>query len=404
VKNGLTKLLETSELVDKMKQDLSDLEPVLEQKFNVSYGETRCGSREPKVKAEETQAIADDAQRDLDEALPALDSANKALNAMDKADISEIRVFNKPPDLVMTVMEAVCILLNNKTDWASAKQLLGDDNFLKKLMEYDKDNIKPQKLQKLQKCITNPDFAPDEVEKVSKACKSMCMWVRAMDLYSRVLKEVGPKPEKLATAQVRVCFFQRFDFIGFWIVGDFKLHTEQEKNDQMAGMRWQESITLFEQEINNVIGNVFITAACVAYYGAFTSHYRQLVLIDHWITRCQKLGIPISDNFSLINILGDPYKIRKWNAKGLPWDNVSTENGILVMRGRRWPLMIDPQDQVTSNISKPSINAVFQCLSKGDFCLLERLKQTFKHQTVTHLHTHTYHDTNTLHSTHLHFT
>lgn len=30
----------------------------------------------------------------------------------------------------------------------------------------------------------------------------MCMWVRAMDLYSRVLKEVGPKREKLARAQV----------------------------------------------------------------------------------------------------------------------------------------------------------------------------------------------------------
>lgn len=51
-----------------------------------------------KVKAEETQAIADDAQRDLEEALPALDAANKALDSLDKADISEIRVFTKPPD------------------------------------------------------------------------------------------------------------------------------------------------------------------------------------------------------------------------------------------------------------------------------------------------------------------
>lgn len=60
---------------------------------------------------------------------------------MDKNDISEVRVFTKPPELVETVMEAVCILMGRKTDWASAKQLLGDGQFLKKLYEYDKDNI-----------------------------------------------------------------------------------------------------------------------------------------------------------------------------------------------------------------------------------------------------------------------
>jgi len=63
-----------------------------------------------KVKAEETQAIADDAQKDLDEALPVLYNANKALDALDKSDIAEIKVFAKPPDLVMTVMETVSVL------------------------------------------------------------------------------------------------------------------------------------------------------------------------------------------------------------------------------------------------------------------------------------------------------
>ncbi|GCC25591.1 hypothetical protein chiPu_0004002 [Chiloscyllium punctatum] len=393
VKNGLTKLLETNVLVDTMQVELSALEPILQQKsvdvnalmekLSVDHAEAdqiRKIVQEDEVlaksKAAETQAIADDAQRDLDEAMPALDAANKALDSLDKADISEVRVFTKPPDLVMTVMEAICILLNTKTDWASAKQVLGDSNFLKKLMDYDKDNIKPQILQRLQKYINNPDFVPEKVEKVSKACKSMCMWVRAMDLYSRVSKEVEPKRIKLAAAQAELdaTLATLKEKQAKLRQLDQRLEDLQEQYDNNVGekeqlaqtmeltqarlvragkltaalgdeqIRWQESIVLFEQEIANIIGNVFIAAACVAYYGAFTSKYRQL-LIDDWINGCKELEIPISADFSLINILGDAFEIRQWNTDGLPRDNVSTENGILVKRGHRWPLMIDPQDQ-----------------------------------------------------------
>lgn len=55
------------------------------------------------------------------------------------------------------------VLSFHRPDWPSAKQILGDPNFLKRLMDYDKDNIKPQILQKLQKYINNPDFIPEKV-------------------------------------------------------------------------------------------------------------------------------------------------------------------------------------------------------------------------------------------------
>ncbi len=88
-----------------------------------------------------------------------------------------------------------------------------------------------------------------------------------------------------------------------------------------------------------------MAAACVAYYGAFTSTYRQ-ELVEYWTKRCQDLQIPVSPSMSLVKVLADPFEIRQWNTEGLPRDQVSTENAILVTRGRRWPLMIDPQDQI----------------------------------------------------------
>ena len=36
-------------------------------------------------------------------------------------------------------------------------------------------------------------------------------------------------------------------------------------------------LQMYDKEIGNVIGNVFIAAACVAYFGAFTSSYRHEV-------------------------------------------------------------------------------------------------------------------------------
>ena len=41
--------------------------------------------------------------------------------------------------------------------------------------------------------------------------------------------------------------------------------------------------------------------------------------------------------------LGDPVKIRQWQIAGLPKDQFSVDNGIIVTNARRWPLMIDPQ-------------------------------------------------------------
>lgn len=46
-------------------------------------------------------------------------------------------------------------------------------------------------------------------------------------------------------------------------------------------------------------------------------------LVSLWVARCKELGIPISDNVNVVNILADQYEIREWNASGLPRDSVS---------------------------------------------------------------------------------
>lgn len=40
---------------------------------------------------------------------------------------------------------------------------------------------------------------------------------------------------------------------------------------------------------------------------------------------------------------GDAVTIRQWTLWGLPNDELSIQNGIIIDRVKRWPLMIDPQ-------------------------------------------------------------
>ena len=43
-------------------------------------------------------------------------------------------------------------------------------------------------------------------------------------------------------------------------------------------------------------------------------------------------------------------QIQGWNIAGLPKDDTSTENGVIIEKTKRWPLMIDPQSQANKFI------------------------------------------------------
>ncbi|KAJ3052746.1 Dynein heavy chain 6, axonemal [Rhizophlyctis rosea] len=393
LRNGLNKLLETNEMVAKMQVELESLGPELKQRAQdtevlmVKIGKDQENADQVRktvseeevvvrAKAVETEAIAAEAQKDLDEALPALQAAYKALEALDKKDIAELKVFTKPPDIVLMVLEAICTLFKVKPDWDNSKKLLSDPQLMKKMAEYDKDNIPESVSKKLKKYVENPSFNPETVERTSKACKSMCLWVIAMDVYSRVFKEVTPKRRRLEEAQqalekTRAALAEKAAALQEVEAQLEKLkvkyetsveskRTLAEKMEETTRrlaraskltlaladeqIRWAESVESLNAAIEALVGNIFLSAASVAYYGAFTSNFRQ-ELVDGWIKRCREIGIPVSETFSLVETLADPAVVRDWNIQGLPADSLSIENGILVTRGRRWPLMIDPQGQ-----------------------------------------------------------
>jgi len=78
---------------------------------------------------------------------------------------------------------------------------VGNPDFIKQLVNFDKDNISDRVLKKIGTYVVQGDFQPDIVGRVSSAAKSLCMWVRAMELYGRIYRVVEPKRQRLYAAE-----------------------------------------------------------------------------------------------------------------------------------------------------------------------------------------------------------
>ncbi len=154
-------------------------------------------------------------------------------------------------------------------------------------------------------------------------------------------------------------------------------------------IRWDKTVTQLLATRSQVIGDALLSAASVAYLGPFTADFRAR-LIKLWINGCKQLHVPVSDDFALKNIV-EAVKVRAWLMHGLPADDFSVENGILVARGRRWPLMIDPQGQANSWIKNQEkgnglkilklndskwVQTLENCISLGSPALLENVGES----------------------------
>ncbi|KAH9163072.1 hypothetical protein LEN26_000647, partial [Aphanomyces euteiches] len=345
------------------------------------------------VKARATKEIADSAQRDLDEALPALDAAVACLNKLKKSDIDEVKSLKTPPSGVKLTMEVVCLLFQHKPtmkadpdkpgkkiadywDVAQKVVLANANKFLESLFTFDKDNIPDATIVKVQPYIDDPNFTPEAIEKSSKACTAICMWARAMYTYHFVAKSVEPKKKALAEAQTELdatMEILRGAQAGLKQVTDRLTELEQSYNaaitkkeelaakviqcqvqlanaDKLIGglggeeKRWKSTVAQLNDDYTNLTGDVLVSAGTISYLGAFTAEFRDS-LVSSWHVALQNYNVPHSKGCGIVITLQDPVKLRTWQIAGLPTDMVSTQNGIIISRARRWPLMIDPQGQ-----------------------------------------------------------
>lgn len=356
----------------------------------------------------------EEADRDLAVAIPYLRKAEAAVDSIKPKDINELKANRNPVDTVRMMLDTVNILFMRPMVTVVAKNLfmlrqdipfiadsfddytkltLGNVNFLNMLFDFssnEKDNINEETVELLEpylvlKAPSGEDvFTADVAKKSSFALGGLCTWAAAMSDYHKQSKIVKPKlrlleiktaslneaeanlaaaeAELKETQELKATLQKKFDDqMAEKNALQERAAKTRKKMDQANRLinslqdnkeRWIQNANEFKSLKQRLVGDVAKACAFVSYCGPFNSEFRAKLVGELFNQDLVSRGIPTTNDMQLTQFLVDDATIGEWNLQGLPTDELSIQNGIMVTRSSRFPLMIDPQGQAISWIKR----------------------------------------------------
>jgi dynein heavy chain len=419
---GLKKLIEATESVNELSRQLAVKEKELDiasRKADEVLSEVTASAQAAESVKAQVQKVKDRAQKIVDEiavdkafaeekleaARPALEEAEAALQTIKPAHISVVRKLANPPHLIMRIMDCVLLLFQRHLDpvtldpsrptvkpsWSEGLKLMSTNNFLQGLLTFPKDTINEETVELLQPYLQMEDYNIDSAKKSCGDVAGLASWTQAMAYFFSINKEVLPLKANMAVQEAR------------YEVAMKELHKAQEQLDEkqreldvvqalydqamrekqtlvddanvcrrkmnnatalidgLSGekIRWTEASKGFEAEIGRLVGDVLLATGFLSYAGPFNQEFRTHIM-RNWKQEMSRRSIPFSSDVNVISMLVDNATISEWNLQGLPNDELSIQNGLIVTKATRFPLLIDPQGQGKAWIKNREINNELQ--------------------------------------------
>eukprot|EP00388_Colpodella_angusta_P034964 GDKK01034418.1.p1 GENE.GDKK01034418.1~~GDKK01034418.1.p1 ORF type:complete len:1450 (+),score=482.90 GDKK01034418.1:98-4351(+) len=272
--------------------------------------------------------------------------------------------------------------LPKELTWAGGRKLISSpDAFIALLNEFknaiDNGKVPAQNFANIQSILEKDYFNVDEMNKKSVAAGGVCSYILNINDYYSVYSQVDPLRKEVAEFEAKLAEANEKNEVAQATVqklneelsilikqSDEAQKKKKAEEDKLRDCenklslatrlinalasendRWAQSIENFTRELILIPGDVLLASSFVSYVGVFTKKYRDILINNKFLTFLQSRGVPMSSPPNPLNVLTTAAQVAVWNQQHLPADQVSIENGAILVNSERWPLMIDPQLQ-----------------------------------------------------------
>ena len=393
---------------------------------DAAKAEADAESAKANIEAEAAGKVQVECDSELAKAEPLVTSALAALDTLSKESIGELKNYSNPPAGVDDVLSAVMYMISppgklcKDVSFKAGKKEIGNPaDFVARLKGMDLDNIPRANINAVVKILTAKEIDPVEIQGKSQAAGGMANWVVNIVQYDQVYQMITPLRNSLAeakaklfaaekcvaTAQGKVDELEKKMKV---LTDEFEGATNEANELKENAAKTEKKLTLAERLVNGLsdekvrwaqnienmkvanlrlIGDCLVCASFVSYIGAFSAEFRKELIESIWLPDLKAKEIPSSDVINPLTLLTDPATMATWGNEGLPTDQLSIENAVIITSCSRWPLIVDPQlqgvtwiksreaenEMRTITLSGRFLDVVERCISMGDPLLIENI-------------------------------
>lgn len=393
LESGLHKLHDAGRTVDELTQEATQKKALVTQKQGEADNaleritESMAKASDRRVEVEQLQrelggeeqklqGRREAIQAELADIQPILDQAREAVSGIKKEHINEMKALRMPPTAIRDVLAGVLTLMRQQDlSWNSMRKFLSSAGVVDAIVDYDAKTINSEMRQKVLKLIKeNPEsFEKSVIYRVSKAAGPLAEWVTASVKYSAVLHSIKPLQQELESAESSLnsartrlvqceAELQELDSAVKELKERFAkttgeaeslkvslahttevLSAAQELLGKLSGerSRWEDQVKGLNENLRALPFHALLAAAFITYLGGFPEDIRTQVM-KSWT---EKMGIR---DFDFRTFLSSESELLKWKAEGLPADDLSVQNGLILEHSVQPPFVIDPNQQASA--------------------------------------------------------